>query len=170
PFLHIDTFLINRQGNDFSTGRQKRSAQARIAGILDPHLLAWIDQEARNEIERLLGSRGHEHLLRLYRERAHRPQVGGNSFAEWSKAARFTGTQELTWRNTPEAPYQTPPHRKGKEGGLWHAGDEGPPRILPPGWRTRRVKLVKPLTSLAQARRMAVILCGARFLDRSHRE
>ena len=69
------TLLVDRDRMRAHLGEQKLCVGQRIAGILDPHLLAWRKQHADRDVDRLLGARGNDDLIRFALNRARRPQV-----------------------------------------------------------------------------------------------
>jgi len=70
------------------------SVGQRVAGILDPHLVAGHEQHADRDIDCLLGSGGNDDLLGVATHRARRPQIVADAPAQLDEACRI-GVAEI---------------------------------------------------------------------------
>src|SRR5436853_534556 len=61
--FQIDPIVVLSNADERRLRVPERGDRAGICGQLDENDVAWIDEHARSEVERLLGSRGDDHVV-----------------------------------------------------------------------------------------------------------
>jgi hypothetical protein len=110
---------VDRHRGEGRTRAGERAARADIAGVLDPGIIAGVEQHARGQIEPLLRAGDHHHLLGVAAHAARGAQVLGDLLAQRAVAGRLAVAQQLGRRAAPVARHQARPIglREGLEGG-----------------------------------------------------
>jgi hypothetical protein len=68
----VDSPGVYRHANYFRAVRAQERGDGQVARFFNPDLIARVEQESRNEIERVLGAGSNEHLLSIASDPARR--------------------------------------------------------------------------------------------------
>ncbi len=122
---HAQTLVIDRHRHRSRPGREQHGPGRRVARLLDPDRIAGVDQHPGGEVERLLGARDHDHLLRAAGDRPRARQIVGDRLTERPVAGRVAADQEGTPGSAPATREQARPIIERELLEFGHAGREG---------------------------------------------
>ncbi len=103
PFRHHQALLVHRDGRGAQAGGPQALAGHRIAGVLDPDLVARRQQQAHRQVEGVLGAGGDQHLAGVALQPPRAAKIVGQRRPQLGQAARI-GIAEVDGR---EAPHRT---------------------------------------------------------------
>ncbi len=100
--------VVDGHGHDLQAQGGQGLAGHRIAGVLDPDLVAGLQQEAAGQIDGVLGSGDHQHLAGLALQAARTAEITGQALAQLGQAARI-GIAEVDGVHAPHRAMGQPP-------------------------------------------------------------
>ena len=122
-------------------GHQHRRAGALVAGRLDPDFVARRQQQLRQQVQRLLRTRGDDDLLRRADHAARGAQVGAQQLAQRGIAVGGTIAKVgAAVRMAQVARFQLAPQVEGEQVQARHAGAEGAHRAFVKAPRSHGVR------------------------------
>ena len=124
--LDHDPGFVDRDGHEFGARLDQAVACPDRARILEPDLVARVEQRGRNELEGLLCARHHEDLLPFAGNAAIEPEMRGNGLTQAAFAMRIWIAEDLMARLAPVLAREPGPlrHREGVE--RRHGGGKSP--------------------------------------------
>src|SRR5215813_6684523 len=102
------TFAVDGNGDDMGSSGAQNLARALVAGIFDCDTVSAFDENAGDQIERLLRAVDYQHLRRFTYHGARAPKVSADCFTQGKVAARRT-VVELRDGSPTGATHQGPP-------------------------------------------------------------
>ena len=120
--------FIQRHGPCQRAVAQQAGADAGVARVFHQHLVAHIQQQARNQVNALLRARAHHHLRRIAPNAARRPQPLRHGLAQVGVARRVQVVGAGGALGLAGLARQAVPHGKRKTGHLGRANAKGPRR------------------------------------------
>jgi hypothetical protein len=85
---HVEALRVDGDGTQRDAGRRQRPARHRVAGILDPDFIARRKQHPYGNVDRVLGARGDDDLLRARAHAARGAEIIADGAAQLRQSAR----------------------------------------------------------------------------------
>ena len=85
---HVEALRVDGDRTKRDAGRRQRPARHRVAGILDPDLVARRKQHPYRNVDRMLGARGDDDLLRARAHAARGAEIIADGAAQLRQSAR----------------------------------------------------------------------------------
>src|SRR6266487_1092663 len=133
--LHHESLLIDRHWNQARSCGEQSAPRAKVAGILQPGCLPWIEQGAHGQVKRTLGASGHDNVLGGAAHSACDADVCSNGLPQREVSGRRLVVSEFTQRLSCAAREQPRPDLVRKQIKPWLATRKSPASLpLWPRW------------------------------------
>ena len=92
---HLPAVAVDRQRPQPGAGAEEGAARAEISRLLHPHGVAFVEQQAGEEIERRLAAGGDDDLLRRAADPPHGGEEAGDDVAQFGMAGDVVVAEEI---------------------------------------------------------------------------